>query len=1062
MDLLRPKALVELGTHYGVSYCAFCQAVKELGLDTRCYAVDTWQGDDQAGFYGPEVLSDLEEHHNFAYGSFSRLIQSTFEEALQYFPDGTFDLLHIDGYHTYDAVKGDFEKWLPKLTKRGIVLFHDINVRERGFGVWRFWDEIKAKYPSFEFVHSHGLGVLGVGTDYSEELNALLHCSESEALSVRRFFSSLGARLSSVQELQNLKPELHSVNYQLGKLSEKLEGAAQQISALTGQVQERDALLTQKGTELTTFNTRLLEVTRQREELDALLGQKGAELTTYNTRLLEVTRQHEELERRTTAQDELIRDKELQLKSAIERAEAAEHNLKEQAERVIALEVEAERVKALEVEAERVTALELELKTKNIAAEVAQRELQSQAQLIRKLEQDLEQQVSQQIASEAAIESKNVSDEELNHKLQEQENQISELEQELADRNAKLQSATMQIRNWERRAQEVAHLVAGMEEIRHTGSYKLVRALSSPLRWKYRQTLRRLINRANHPQNHNRPALPPQQPAYSAKDEKLTNHENGDQGVAQPALPEPPREVVYDSDWCLREHLWIFTNVVTRETALFDGEWYRRENPDVARSKVDPLVHYLRWGANEGRAPHPLFDPKFYLTTNPEAAMNGGANALKHYLTEGWTKGFKPHPKFDPAFYLMTYPDIAQAGVEPLTHFITNGVREGRNTCLEDLHLEPFETDLVIPREPNPGGAPAESDVRAIAFYLPQFHPIPENDKWWGTGFTEWTNVRRGEPQFIDHYQPHVPSDLGYYDLREAEVLERQVAMAREYGIYGFCFYYYWFDGKILLDLPIRRMLETGKPDFPFCICWANENWTRRWDGQDSEILIGQKHSPADDLAFLENIEPILLHKNYIRVDGKPMLIVYQPSILPNAKETADRWRTAFRKKGHGELYLVATQTFANRTPPQEFGFDAVIQFPPHASCAPITSLAKGLNKSYAGHVYDYNQTKWSFIDELYQLSSSRRIYPGVMPSWDNTARRRNKANIWINSSPESYYDWLWQVSSFLRTSRPESDQFVFINAWNEWAEGCHLEPDQDFGYAWLNATKLALQPQGA
>jgi lipopolysaccharide biosynthesis protein len=197
-------------------------------------------------------------------------------------------------------------------------------------------------------------------------------------------------------------------------------------------------------------------------------------------------------------------------------------------------------------------------------------------------------------------------------------------------------------------------------------------------------------------------------------------------------------------------------------------------------------------------------------------------------------------------------------------------------------------------------------------------------------------------------------------------------------------------------------------------------------------------------------------------VEGKPLLIVYQPSFLPDARATAARWRDYFHAQGHGEIFLAAMQTFAFRKPPDEYGFDAVIQFPPHCNSLAVNSCVEEMGKSFSGFIYDYNQTKWGFIDELRELSSSRRIYPGVMPSWDNTARRRNRSSVFINSSPESYFDWLRQVVSFLRRTRPNEEKFVFINAWNEWAEGCHLEPDELFGFAWLNATRLALEQESS
>lgn len=348
-----------------------------------------------------------------------------------------------------------------------------------------------------------------------------------------------------------------------------------------------------------------------------------------------------------------------------------------------------------------------------------------------------------------------------------------------------------------------------------------------------------------------------------------------------------------------------------------------------------------------------------------------------------------------------------------------------------------------------------DKPAKLICFYLPQFHPIPENDAWWGVGFTEWSNVQPAGPQFEGHYQPHVPGELGYYNLLDPEVQHRQVELAKLYGVEGFCFYFYWFSGKRLLEIPIQNYLEDRSLDLPFCLCWANENWSRRWDGLENDILIAQHYSPEDDIAFIEHVARYLRDSRYIRIDGKPLLLIYRPSLLPSAKETAARWRTWCRDHGIGELYLAYTQSFET-VDPASYGFDAAIEFPPNNSSPPnITDKVQPLHADFACNVYDWNV----FVERSQNYKKPKyTLFRGVCPSWDNTARRKNNSSILLNSSPRGYQQWLFNAinETYRRVSNPEQ-RLIFINAWNEWAEGTHLEPDQRYGYAYLEATRMAL-----
>lgn len=344
--------------------------------------------------------------------------------------------------------------------------------------------------------------------------------------------------------------------------------------------------------------------------------------------------------------------------------------------------------------------------------------------------------------------------------------------------------------------------------------------------------------------------------------------------------------------------------------------------------------------------------------------------------------------------------------------------------------------------------------VKVIAYYLPQFHPFKENNEWWGEGFTEWTNVTKARPQYLGHQQPRLPGELGFYDLRLPQVMRQQIDLAKQYGVNGFCFHHYWFGGKRLMETPVQNFLKDKSLDIDFCLCWANENWTRRWDGLENDVLISQKHSPEDDIAFLDDIMPALKDERYIKVDGKPLLILYRASSLPDAKETGKRWREHAIKNGLPGLYLVVVNAF-DVSSPQPYDFDAIVEFPPHQIGAKdITDSITPLNKNFTGRVYDYEELalRAGKID-----NDNFTCFKAVMPSWDNEARKPTQGFSFYNAKPELYAKWLDSAIKTTMNRRPE-ERLVFVNAWNEWAEGAHLEPDRHNGYAYLHATANILR----
>jgi len=354
----------------------------------------------------------------------------------------------------------------------------------------------------------------------------------------------------------------------------------------------------------------------------------------------------------------------------------------------------------------------------------------------------------------------------------------------------------------------------------------------------------------------------------------------------------------------------------------------------------------------------------------------------------------------------------------------------------------------------------ANTRARLIAFYLPQFHPIPENDQWWGKGFTEWTNVAKARPLFRGHYQPHIPADLGFCDLRLPEVRLAQAELAKAHGLEGFCYWHYWFNGRTLLERPFREVLASGNPDWPFCLAWANETWSRRWLGEEADILQKQAYSPDDDLNHARWLMNVFGDRRCIKVCGRPLFLIYRPLDLPDPRRTTDTLREESVKHGLPEPFLLGINGHCSHLDCRTVGFDGTLNFEPQLGVLPgfmadrptrskfVSNLRLGV-VSPTLKIYDYSASR--------QLMLSRRkefpTYPSIFVGWDNSPRRGRNGVVIVDSSPDIFAAGLDEMVKSV-AAKPHDDRLLFINAWNEWAEGNHLEPDLKNGRGFLDAVK--------
>jgi len=561
-----------------------------------------------------------------------------------------------------------------------------------------------------------------------------------------------------------------------------------------------------------------------------------------------------------------------------------------------------------------------------------------------------------------------------------------------------------------------------------------------------------------------------------------------------------PDVVLEDS---LIHYFYNGCNEGRKPSFLFDAEYYLANNSDVLESKVKPIVHYILHGEKEGRNSSAFCSLKYLME---QISISDDASLLAYFYENETVERLSAHPFFDIDFYLQNNTDIEASNISPYNHFLSTGVYEGRNPrpdiniqdyCkqfdVDASKINPFlhfievsgETYLELNKQKERASTVGDSasnscinyrqkgpsyeepkyldlniapKVKALAYYLPQFHPFEENDEWWGQGFTEWTNVTRGLPRFNDHYQPHLPKHLGYYDLRVKEAMMEQVRYAKAGGLHGFCFYHYWFNGKRIMEKPVNMLLENKDIDFPFCIMWANENWTRTWDGLENDVLIAQDYLEEDDVPFIKDIGRHFQDDRYIRINGRPLFFIYRPRIIPNAKETIQKWRDLCREILNEEPLFYMAQAFGDLDP-SEFGMDGAIEFPPHKIAEGLEDASRekgGWEDSFQGHYPSYDELITKSIND--NASTDFPLIRGVTPTWDNEARKPGKGMGFVNSTPEKYESWLRNINQYAKQNPiAENESFVIINAWNEWAEGAHLEPDVYNGAAYLNATYRAM-----
>ncbi len=1014
----KPAILVELGTHSGNSYFTFCQAVALADLGTKCFAVDTWQGDQHSGAYEDDIYQQVYQYNSLKYNSFSELMRMTFDDAAEAFADASIDLLHIDGLHTYEAVRHDYEKWLPKLSPGAVVMLHDTNVFDRDFGVHRFWQEIKRIYPvHLEFDHSSGLGVFQLpGARVDKSLQAISDNPPYRECLVK-YFTALGMTLVDnhgrpmvrQQQIDELREEVQRHQQVLVEREILISLLNQQLAELKLHAQERDKQLAQRDEQLVQRDEQLVQRDEQLVQRDEQLVQRDEQLAildrvmkeTYASRSWKVTaplrflggKLRVFLGYRKILQELIINN-------------SGFYNV----------------VKKLVYVVRREGMAGLRHRLKNhIIMSNSDRSIQQQGlRLHRKKIKVIPYYIDKNFKTNSIESSKKIS-------------MAIHLHLYYVD----------MLNIFLDRLKNILHPFSLYISVPEN---QLIEKIKATCQEALPKTVVIIVEAVP---NRGRDIAP----LIVQFGQRLSEYDV----VAHFHTKKSPHCPQLD-EWCL--HILDLLLGTEHEgghvTQILD---LLQTGAKVVypEGQTQIIKDYTGWGANHAIAQNILSKysqlniADFPIVDFPEGSMFWARGAaVRDFITLplGW-EDFPAEP-------VPADGTLAHALERLILVFARNSPGE-----FYRLHQGDSIPDYRYYEEQRDFSTLKKKQIKILTYYLPQFHTIPENDLWHGQGFTEWTKVRSANPLFEGQYQQHIPhSDIGYYQLDHPDILRRQADMMAKAGVFGQIFYHYWFSGKLILEQPAQLLLQHPDINMPFCFCWANENWTRRWDGNEEDILLGQRYSAADARDFIEYLIPFFRDSRYIRIEDRPVLFVYRPASIPDPGQYLEVWRQICSENSIPEPYVIAVLT-RGAADPRDFAMDAGVERVLHDwTAGSVADISKDLisYQPLEGSILPYEKV----VDFYSSQAESKDFtwFRSLVPMWDNTARYQQKAFALHGSNPDLFARWLRSSVDYTLDNLPEDRRFVVINAWNEWAEGAHVEPDSRYGYAWLNTIGRTLTQQ--